>query len=74
MLEYRGASDTRSGNERRFLALIREAGLPEPSVNAFVEGIVVDFFWPKHRAARKPNASANAKPPDRPRQDAEPEE
>jgi very-short-patch-repair endonuclease len=50
MAEYRGpAPDTRSGNERRFLALIREAGLPEPQVNVSVEGIVVDAFWPEHR-------------------------
>jgi very-short-patch-repair endonuclease len=49
MAEYRGpAPDTRSRNERIFLALIREAGLPEPSVNVDVAGIVVDFFWPKH--------------------------
>jgi very-short-patch-repair endonuclease len=47
--EYRGAPDTRSKNERRFLALIRAARLPEPSVNVFVAGIVVDFFWPEHR-------------------------
>jgi very-short-patch-repair endonuclease len=48
--QYRGpAPDTRSGNERRFLALIREAGLPEPSVNVVVAGIVVDFFWPQHK-------------------------
>ena len=46
---YRGAPDTRSKNERRFLALVREAGLPEPLVNVFVAGIVVDFFWPEHR-------------------------
>ncbi|MDQ6803395.1 MAG: DUF559 domain-containing protein [Actinomycetota bacterium] len=48
--QYRGpAPDTRSRNERRLLALIREAGLPEPSVNVVVAGIVVDFFWPQHR-------------------------
>ncbi len=47
--EYRGpAPDTWSGNERRFLALLREAGLPEPSVNVSVAGIVVDF-WPEYR-------------------------
>ena len=46
---YRGAPETRSRNERRFLALIREAGLPEPSVNVVVAGIVVDFFWPEHK-------------------------
>lgn len=48
--EYRGpAPDTWSGHERRFLALLREAGLPEPSVNVVVAGIVVDFFWPQQR-------------------------
>jgi Transcriptional regulator, AbiEi antitoxin/Protein of unknown function (DUF559) len=46
---YRGAPDTRSRNERCFLALIGAAGLPEPSVNVAVVGIVVDFFWPQHR-------------------------
>jgi very-short-patch-repair endonuclease len=49
MSVYRGAPDTRSGNERRFLAIIREAGLPEPSVNVVVAGIVVDFYWPRQR-------------------------
>ena len=49
MAVYRGAADTRSGNEERFLALVREAGLPEPSVNVVVEGIVVDFFWAEPR-------------------------
>jgi very-short-patch-repair endonuclease len=47
--QYRGAPDTRSGNERRFLTLIREAGLPEPSVNVVVAGIVADFYWPQQR-------------------------
>jgi very-short-patch-repair endonuclease len=47
---YRGAPDTRSGKEGRFLELVREAGLPEPSVNVVVvEEIVVDFFWPKQK-------------------------
>lgn len=48
--EYRGpAPETRSENERRFLAVIREAGLSPPSVNVVVAGIVVDFFWPERR-------------------------
>ena len=47
MAGYRGPGpETRSANERRFLELIREAGLPEPSVNVVVAGIVVDFLWP----------------------------
>jgi len=49
MAGYRGAPDTRSRNERRFLALVRAAGLPEPSMNVVVEGIVVDFLWPEHK-------------------------
>jgi very-short-patch-repair endonuclease len=49
MAAYRGFADTRSGNERRFLELIREAGLSEPGVNVVVAGIVVDFIWPQQR-------------------------
>jgi hypothetical protein len=36
---------TRSGLERRFLELVREAGLPEPSMNAFVAGHELDAYW-----------------------------
>ena len=36
---------TRSGPERRLLALIRKAGLPEPETNAQVAGYEVDFLW-----------------------------
>jgi len=46
---YRGpAAETRSRNEQRLLELVRAAGLPEPSVNVVVVGIVVDFYWPRH--------------------------
>ncbi|MBV9004795.1 MAG: DUF559 domain-containing protein [Solirubrobacterales bacterium] len=38
-----------SGKERQFLALIREAGLPEPRANVLIEGELVDFVWPKQR-------------------------
>jgi very-short-patch-repair endonuclease len=41
--------DTHSELERRFLALIREAGLPEPQANVLVEGFLVDLFWPEAR-------------------------
>ena len=37
---------TRTELERRFLDLVRAAGLPEPVVNATVEGHEVDFHWP----------------------------
>jgi hypothetical protein len=40
---------TRSGLERRFLALVRDAGLPEPSMNSFVAGHEVDAYWPDAR-------------------------
>ncbi len=40
---------TRSELERRFLALIREGGLPEPQVNVIVASEQVDFFWPGPR-------------------------
>jgi very-short-patch-repair endonuclease len=36
---------TRSELERRFLALIRAAGLPEPRANVLVAGELVDFAW-----------------------------
>jgi very-short-patch-repair endonuclease len=40
---------TRSELERAFLALIRDAGLPEPQANVLVEGFNVDFWWPEQR-------------------------
>jgi hypothetical protein len=36
---------TRSGLERRFLELVREAGLPEPAMNFFVAGHEIDAYW-----------------------------
>ena len=40
-----GPSLTRSEAERRFLALIRNAGVPRPLANAVVHGLEVDFHW-----------------------------
>lgn len=40
---------TRSEAERRLLALIRAAKIPEPQANARVAGFEVDFFWPESR-------------------------
>lgn len=37
---------TRSGPERRLLALIRKARLPQPQVNARFHAWEVDFLWP----------------------------
>lgn len=42
---------TRSNLERRFLALLREAGVPRPSVNCFVAGFELDFYWDELRFA-----------------------
>jgi very-short-patch-repair endonuclease len=39
---------TQSELERRFLELIRDAGLPAPSCNVVVDGETVDFYWPDH--------------------------
>jgi very-short-patch-repair endonuclease len=39
---------TQSQFERRFLELIREAGLPEPQFNVIVAGELVDCYWPDH--------------------------
>jgi very-short-patch-repair endonuclease len=38
--------DTRSGYERRLLALIRDADLPLPNTNAYVGEHMVDMLWP----------------------------
>lgn len=40
---------TRSGLELRFLELVRAAGLPEPSMNYFVDGYEVDAYWEAER-------------------------
>ncbi len=44
-----GPTVTRSEAEERFLALIRQAGLPAPRVNARLHGYEVDFYWPSQR-------------------------
>ncbi len=41
------ASWTQSELARDFLALVRDAGLPEPRCNVFVDGLLVDFYWPQ---------------------------
>ncbi len=40
-----GPALTRSAAERRFLALVRGAGLPQPECNAVFRGYEVDFLW-----------------------------
>jgi very-short-patch-repair endonuclease len=41
----------RSRVERRFLELVRDAGLPMPATNCFVEGYELDAYWAQHRFA-----------------------
>jgi len=40
---------TQSELERRFLELVRDAGLPEPQANVLVAGELVDFSWAAQR-------------------------
>jgi very-short-patch-repair endonuclease len=40
---------TQSELEDAFLDLTRKARLPTPLLNQFVEGILVDAYWPEHR-------------------------
>lgn len=48
---YREPAFTRSALERRFLALVRAAGLPIPSANMFVAGFELDMYWERERFA-----------------------
>jgi Protein of unknown function (DUF559) len=56
---YRPIPFTRSELERRFLDLCRQAGLPAPSVNLFVEGMEVDFVWPEQRVVVELDSQAH---------------
>jgi hypothetical protein len=40
---------TRSDLEKRFLEVVREAGLPAPSMNCFVAGYEIDAWWESAR-------------------------
>ncbi len=48
---YRDPALTRSRLERRFLALVKRAGLPRPSMNYFVEKYELDAYWSEERFA-----------------------
>lgn len=48
---YRVPAFTRSHLERRFLALVRRANLPQPSMNFFIAGYELDAYWPSERFA-----------------------
>jgi very-short-patch-repair endonuclease len=46
LLDRRTFTLTDSALERRFLPLVRGAGLPQPITGARVNGFKVDFYWP----------------------------
>ncbi|HWB68773.1 MAG TPA: type IV toxin-antitoxin system AbiEi family antitoxin domain-containing protein, partial [Solirubrobacterales bacterium] len=48
---YREPGFTRSALERRFLRLVREAGLPRPATNLFLAGYELDAYWERERFA-----------------------
>ena len=48
---YREPSITRSGLERRFLRVCREAGLPPPETNVRIADLEVDAVWREDRLA-----------------------
>jgi very-short-patch-repair endonuclease len=47
--ERRASTITRSELEERFLALVRQAELPEPELNQRLAGYEVDFLWRSQR-------------------------
>jgi very-short-patch-repair endonuclease len=47
LLDRRSFTLTESALERRFLAIVRRAGLPLPLTQQQVNGFRVDFWWPK---------------------------
>jgi predicted transcriptional regulator of viral defense system len=49
--DFRDPAFTRSGVERSFLRLVKDAGLPRPSTNPFVSGHELDAYWPELRFA-----------------------
>jgi hypothetical protein len=48
---YQPPPFTRSGLERRFLALVKGAGLPRPATGFNVAGHELDVYWPDARLA-----------------------
>jgi very-short-patch-repair endonuclease len=51
MTIYREQGFTRSGGENRMLAALNDVGVPRPSVNNFIEGHELDFYWEAERFA-----------------------
>jgi very-short-patch-repair endonuclease len=51
MTIYRESGFTRSGGEKKMLGVLADAGVERPSVNNFIEGYELDFYWEKERFA-----------------------
>lgn len=51
MMIYREIGFTRSGGEKKLLAMLADAGVPRPAVNNVIEGYELDFFWERERFA-----------------------
>jgi very-short-patch-repair endonuclease len=51
MTIYREKGFTRSGGEKRMLAALADASVRRPTVNMFIEGYEIDFFWERERFA-----------------------
>lgn len=49
LADLESAVMTRSELERAFWKFVRSRGLPEPSTNVEVAGLLVDFYWPEAR-------------------------
>lgn len=49
LLPPQEAAPTRSELERRFLRIVRRAGLPRPRVNETIGPYEIDFAWPRQR-------------------------
>jgi very-short-patch-repair endonuclease len=60
-----GSAGLKSRKERAFLVLVAEAGLPRPRVNARVEGIEVDFHWPRDGLVVEVDGDHHRRPPTR---------
>lgn len=60
-----GSAGLKSRKERAFLALVRDHGLPPPRVNVHVEGIEVDFHWPRDRLVVEVDGDHHERPPTR---------
>ena len=64
-----GSAGFKSGNEKRRLRLIEQAGLPEPLVNVEFEGLEIDLRWPEQMLAVEIDGGPHGRPRSR-REDA----